>query len=108
MTQSTTGSPTHDVTCADCGTLYACGRGHEPEIHEIRVARGWRDRCPSCARVNAERFYRTLPPLTQGPVLRPRICGYCMREPENCICAEQAHEWMQGPDMPLSGNLTRE
>jgi hypothetical protein len=56
--------PTHDVTCTGCGTLFACARGHESELHERRAASGWKDLCPDCNRKDMASWsahLRTLP-----------------------------------------------
>jgi len=51
---------THDSTCTDCGTLFACANPHEPEMHQRRRDRGWDDRCQPCNQRDLEAWNRHL------------------------------------------------
>ena len=65
MTTKTSPSDlTHDATCTSCNTLFACANPHEPEMHQRRRDRGWKDLCPECNKKDMAAWsahLRTLP-----------------------------------------------
>ncbi len=73
-------SPTHDVTCSECGTLFACacpdvevimgtlGHEHVSEKHKRRADRGWSDPCPDCNKEALEGWHKWLKTLPETDI----------------------------------------
>lgn len=50
-------SPTHDLTCTECGVLFACACSM-PEKDRERMIRGWKVLCPTCNTKEMEAWYQ--------------------------------------------------